>query len=130
MRKKNGVPEGDLSLRVVVAQTDLRPPNTSLQKWTVSLMDTAAGVTAEVRSRGRVMTAAVHNVNFRHPLRIGDIVSVYTKIQKVGRTSITIAAEAYALRRYLEEQVLVTEAEFTLVAVDDEGVPRMLSFAA
>jgi acyl-CoA thioesterase YciA len=130
MRKKNGDPEGDLSLRVVVTQADLRPPNTSLHKWTMSLMDTAAAVMAEARSKGRVLTAAVLNVSFRHPLRIGDVVSVYTKIRKVGRTSITIEVEAYALRRYLEEQVLVTAAEFILVAVDHEGVPRILSVAA
>jgi len=129
-RRKNGDPRSDLCLRVVVAQSDLKPADSGLRKWVVSLMETAAGVRAEARSKGRVLTAAAPNLSVRHPLRVGDVVSVYTRIRKVGHTSLTISVEAYALRRYLQEEVLVTEGEFILVAVDDDGVPRMLPFAA
>ncbi len=71
-------------------------------------------------------TAAVSNLNFLQPVKVGDVVCVYTEITKTGRTSMTVAVEAYVLRRNQGERVRVTAAEFVLVAVDDHGKPRML----
>jgi acyl-CoA thioesterase YciA len=73
-----------------------------------------------------VATAAVSNLSFLQPVKVGDVVCVYTEITKTGRTSMTIAVEAYVLRRNQGERVRVTAAEFVLVAVDDHGVPRVL----
>jgi acyl-CoA thioesterase YciA len=94
-------------------------------------MDLAASVTAGDRAHGRIATASVSNLNFLQPVRVGDIVCIYTEITKVGRTSITVAIEAYAQRsNHGGERVRVTAAEFVMVAVDEEGLPRALPVAA
>jgi acyl-CoA thioesterase YciA len=92
----------------------------------MSLMDLAAGVAAGARAKGRVATAAVSNLSFLQPVKVGDVVCVYTDISRTGRTSITVAVEAHVLRRNQGERVRVTAAEFVLVAVDDHGTPRTL----
>jgi acyl-CoA thioesterase YciA len=92
----------------------------------MSLMDLAAGIAAGTRAKGRVATAAVSNLAFLQPVKVGDVVCVYTDITKTGRTSITVDVETWALRRDAGERTRVTEANFVLVAVDDEGKPRLL----
>ena len=119
-------PRGELSLRTVAMPADTNPNGDIFGGWIMSLMDLAAGVAAGTRARGRVATAAVSNLNFLQPVRVGDVVCVYTEITKTGRTSMTVAVEAYVLRRNQGERVRVTAAEFVLVAVDDHGKPRML----
>jgi acyl-CoA thioesterase YciA len=130
MRNKNLYPRGELSLRMVATQTDGSAAGDIFREWMMHLMDLAAGVAASARSKGRVATAAVSKLNFVQPVKAGDVVCVYTDITKTGRTSITVGVEAYVLRRYLEERVRVTAAEFVVVAVDDEGLPRVLPVAA
>jgi acyl-CoA thioesterase YciA len=105
---------------------DTNPTGDIFGGWIMSLMDLAAGIRAGTRARGRVATAAVSNLSFLQPVKVGDVVCVYTEITKTGRTSITLGVEAYALRRNLGERVRVTAAEFVLVAVDDHGKPRLL----
>ena len=119
-------PRGELSLRTVAMPADTNPNGDIFGGWIMSLMDLAAGVSAGSRAKGRVATAAVSNLSFLQPVRVGDVVCVYTDITKTGRTSMTIAVEAYVLRRNQGERVRVTAAEFVLVAVDDHGVPRVL----
>jgi acyl-CoA thioesterase YciA len=102
----------------------------TFRDWTISLMDLAAGVVAGARAKGRVATAKISNLNLLQPVKLGDVVCVYTQITKTGRTSITVGVEAYALRRHLEERIRVTAAEFVVVAVDDDGMPRALPVAA
>jgi acyl-CoA thioesterase YciA len=92
-------------------------------------MDLAAGIAAGTRAKGRVATAAVSNLSFLQPVKVGDVVCVYTEITKTGRTSITVGVEAFVLRRNLGERVRVTAAEFVLVAVDEHGTPRPLPSA-
>jgi acyl-CoA thioesterase YciA len=123
----NGVtPRGELSLRTVAMPADTNPNGDIFGGWIMSLMDLAAGVAAGTRARGRVATAAVSNLSFLQPVKVGDVVCVYTEITKTGRTSMTVGVEAYVLRRNQGERVRVTAAEFVLVAVDDHGKPRML----
>ncbi len=123
----NGVtPRGELSLRTVAMPADTNPNGDIFGGWIMSLMDLAAGVAAGTRARGRVATAAVSNLSFLQPVKVGDVVCVYTEITKTGRTSMTVGVEAYVLRRNLGERVRVTAAEFVLVAVDDHGKPRAL----
>jgi acyl-CoA thioesterase YciA len=119
-------PRGELSLRTVAMPADTNPAGDIFGGWIMSLMDLAAGVSAGSRAKGRVATAAVSNLSFLQPVKVGDVVCVYTEITKTGRTSVTVAVEAYVLRRNQGERVRVTAAEFVLVAVDDHGMPRGL----
>ena len=119
-------PRGELSLRTVAMPADTNPAGDIFGGWIMSLMDLAAGVAAGTRAKGRVATAAVSNLSFLQPVKVGDVVCVYTEITRTGRTSITVGVESYVLRRNQGERVRVTAAEFVLVAVDDHGVPRTL----
>ncbi len=119
-------PRGELSLRTVAMPADTNPNGDIFGGWIMSLMDLAAGVAAGSRAKGRVATAAVSNLSFLRPVKVGDVVCVYTDISRTGRTSVTVAVEAWVLRRNQGERERVTFAEFVLVAVDDHGVPRPL----
>jgi acyl-CoA thioesterase YciA len=119
-------PRGELSLRTVAMPADTNPAGDIFGGWIMSLMDLAAGVSAGTRARGRVATAAVSDLSFLQPVKVGDVVCVYTEIVKTGRTSVTVGVEAYVLRRNQGERVRVTAGEFVLVAVDEHGVPRPL----
>ena len=119
-------PRGELSLRTVAMPADTNPAGDIFGGWIMSLMDLAAGIAAGTRAKGRVATAAVSNLSFLQPVKVGDVVCVYTQITKTGRTSITVGVEAFVLRRNLGERVRVTAAEFVLVAVDEHGTPRAL----
>ena len=126
MPSNTAYPRGELSLRTVAMPADTNPAGDIFGGWIMSLMDLAAGVSAGTRAKGRVATAAVSNLNFLQPVKVGDVVCVYTEITKTGRTSITVGVEAYVLRRNQGERVRVTAAEFVLVAVDEQGLPRVL----
>ncbi len=79
---------------------------------------------AAQRAKGRVVTAAVKEMSFAKPMKIGDTLSVYTTIERVGRTSMTLKVEAWA-KRYLSDLMeKVTYADFVMVALDDEGKPK------
>ncbi|MCB5424509.1 acyl-CoA thioesterase [Altererythrobacter sp. CC-YST694] len=92
--------------------------------WLVSIMDNGAGLMAARRAKGRAVTVAIDGMQFHEPVKVGDEVSVYGTIEKVGRTSMVIAVEAWRRPRHLEEAAKVTQAKFTFVAVDDNGHPR------
>ena len=119
-------PRGELSFRTVAMPADTNPAGDIFGGWIMSLMDLAAGIAAGTRAKGRVATAAVSNLSFLQPVKVGDVVCVYTDIAKSGRTSITVTVEAWVLRRNQGERTRVTAAEFVLVAVDDDGKPRTL----
>ncbi len=129
MSSNTGQPRGELSLRTVAMPADTNPAGDIFGGWIMSLMDLGAGVAAGTRAKGRVATAAVSNLSFLQPVKVGDVVCVYTDITKTGRSSITVGVEAYVLRRNQGERVRVTAAEFVLVAVDDDGKPRTLPLA-
>jgi acyl-CoA thioesterase YciA len=126
MSTNSHTPRGELSLRTVAMPADTNPAGDIFGGWIMSLMDLAAGVAAGTRAKGRVATAAVSNLSFLQPVKVGDVVCVYTEIVKTGRTSVTVAVEAHVLRRNQGARVRVTDAEFVLVAVDDHGTPRPL----
>lgn len=98
--------------------------------WLVSLMDMGAGLIAARRAHGRAVTIAMDGMQFHKPVKVGDEVTVYGDLQKVGRTSMTIAIEAWRRHRHEEERVKVTEAVFTFVAIDEAGQPRAIDPAA
>jgi acyl-CoA thioesterase YciA len=119
-------PTGELALRTVAMPADTNPAGDIFGGWIMSLMDLAAGVSAGTRAKGRVATAAVSNLSFLQPVKVGDVVCVYTDITHTGRTSVRLGVETWVLRRGQGERMKVTAAEFVLVAVDDNGRPRRL----
>jgi acyl-CoA thioesterase YciA len=96
--------------------------------WIMSQVDLAGSVSAVRLAQGRVATVAVNSFVFRQPVLVGDLVSFYAEVLKVGRTSITVGVEVYAQRRPDKDLcVKVTEATLTYVAVDDNRQPRVVS---
>ena len=90
-------------------------------------VDIAGGVAAAARARGRVATVAVNAFQFKQPVFIGDVLSFYADIVRIGNTSITVEVEVYAERNPVSpELVKVTEAHVTYVAIDSKGRPRAL----
>ncbi|MBO9582507.1 MAG: acyl-CoA thioesterase [Sphingobium sp.] len=114
----------DPAIRVVAMPADANAYGDIFGGWLLSVMDNGAGLTAARRAKGRAVTVAMDGMVFHAPVKIGDEVSVYTEIEKVGRTSITIAVVAYRRQRSEETATKVTEAKFTFVAIDDHGHPR------
>lgn len=92
--------------------------------WLMGLMDSGAGLVASRFSKGRAVTVAMDGMQFHAPVKVGDEVSVYAEIGKVGRTSMAIKVEAWRRHREQEERIKVTEAVFTFVAIDGAGMPR------
>src|SRR3954463_10461778 len=119
-------PRGELSLRTVAMPADTNPNGDIFGGWIMSLMDLAAGIAAGSRAKGRVVTAAVSNLSFLQPVKVGDIVCVYTDVTRTGRTSVTVGVEAWVLRCNQGERERVTSGEIVVVAVDDSGRPRPL----
>ena len=114
----------DPAIRVVAMPADANAYGDIFGGWLLSVMDNGAGLTAARRAKGRAVTVAMDGMVFHAPVKIGDEVSVYTEIERVGRTSITIAVEAWRRQRSEETATKVTEAKFTFVAIDDDGQPR------
>ncbi len=114
----------DPAIRVVAMPADANAYGDIFGGWLMSLMDNAAGLTAARRAKGRAVTVAMDGMQFHQPVKIGDEVSVYAEIERVGRTSMTIAVDAWRRARHSEEAIKVTEAKFTFVAVDESGHPR------
>jgi acyl-CoA thioesterase YciA len=87
-------------------------------------MDIAAGIVAHARANGRAATIAIESMKFIRPVHVGDVLCVYTTIDRIGRSSMAIRLEAWALRNRLGKREKVTEGVFTFVAIDEHGRPR------
>jgi acyl-CoA thioesterase YciA len=115
----------ELILRVVPLPADVNANGDIFGGWVMSQVDIAGGVAAAQRARGRVATVAVNAFRFKQPISIGDVVSLYARIERVGRTSITVHVEVIAERDPTAPVVVkVTEATLTYVAIDRSGVKR------
>lgn len=119
-----GEPRGELVIRTLAMPADANPSGDIFGGWVLSQMDIAGGITASQRATGRVATVAVTAMSFHLPVYVGDVLCVYTEIEAIGRTSITVAIEAWALRGRLGERVRVTEGRFVFVAIGEDGRPR------
>ncbi|QNE03987.1 acyl-CoA thioesterase [Croceicoccus marinus] len=117
-------PAGDPAIRVVAMPADTNVYGDIFGGWLVSVMDNAAGLIASRHGKGRAVTVAMDKMLFHAPVSVGDEVSVYGQITRVGRSSMTINIEAWRRHRFEEHAVKVTEADFTFVAIDDKGRPR------
>ena len=120
----------DPTLRIVPMPTDTNHAGDVFGGWIMSQVDIAGSLLAIRRAGGRVATVAVNNFVFKHPVFIGDIVSFYAEVTKVGRTSITVDVAVYAQRGPHEGDkeicIKVTEAVLTYVAVDEKRRPRIV----
>ena len=112
------------TLRVVPMPSDANYTGDIFGGWIMSQVDIAGAIPAIELAQGRVATVAVNSFVFKQPVMIGDVVSFYAKVVRIGRTSITVDVEVYARRRALLEVVKVTEATLTYVAVDEQRRPR------
>ena len=122
------LPEGKQpALRVVPMPADANHTGDIFGGWIMAQVDLAGSIPAMRLAQGRVATVAVNSFVFRQPVFVGDVVSFYADVVKVGRTSITVDVQVYAQRRPEREQcVKVTEAMLTYVAVDNNRRPRVV----
>jgi len=120
------LPEGKMpQLRVMPMPSDANVHGDVFGGWIMAQVDIAGSLPAVRRANGRVATIAVNSFLFKQPVFVGDLLSLYAEIVKVGHTSITVNVEVYAERNRLQvETVKVTEATLTYVATDDDRKPR------
>ncbi|MDO8988583.1 MAG: acyl-CoA thioesterase [Sideroxyarcus sp.] len=121
----NSLPDRQPTLRVAAMPSDANYTGDIFGGWLMGQVDIAGSVPAVHRARGRVATVAVNSFVFKQPIFVGDIVSFYTRIVKIGRTSITVDVEVYVQRDPENPTCLkVTEATLTYVAVGEDRKPR------
>lgn len=119
------LPNKHCTLRVVPMPADLNQNGDVFGGWVMAQVDVAGAIPAMRRARGRVATVSVHSFLFKQPVSVGDIVSFYADIVRIGSTSITVNVEVYAQRNYADPiTVKVTEAQLTYVAIDSNGKKR------
>ncbi|RIX49042.1 MAG: acyl-CoA thioesterase [Rhodocyclales bacterium GT-UBC] len=121
------LPEKHATLRVVPMPADLNQNGDVFGGWVMAQVDVAGAIPAMRRARGRVATVSVNSFIFKQPISVGDIVSLYAEIERVGQTSITVRVEVFAERNYTNPVIVkVTEAELTYVAIDASGNKRQV----
>jgi acyl-CoA thioesterase YciA len=128
-QQPHALPTGkEPTLRVVPMPADSNSSGDIFGGWVMSQVDIAGSIPAIRLARGRVVTVAANSVVFRQPVMVGDVVSFYAQVVRVGRTSITVSVEVYAQRNPEKEEIVkVTEATLTYVAVDNQRRPRVVS---
>jgi len=120
------LPKGKIpALRVVPMPADSNQNGDIFGGWIMAQVDVAGGTVAARIARGRVATVSVNSFVFKQPVQIGDVLSFYAELQRIGNTSVTIKVEVYAERGRADTKVVkVTEAALTYVAIDPKGKPR------
>ena len=117
-------PEGEATLRTVATPADVNVNGDIFGGWVLAQMDIASGIVAAARAKGRVTTVAVDAMKFIRPVGVGDILCVWAWVERIGRSSMAIKIEAWAVRHRVLNMEKVTEAVFTYVAIDEDGKPR------
>jgi acyl-CoA thioesterase YciA len=123
-------PRGEPTVRLVAMPRDTNANGDIFGGWVLSQMDQAGGIAAAERARGRVVTIAIEAMSFIRPVKVGDVLCVYTAVDQVGRTSLKIHIEAWARRFRTHHREKVTDATFTFVAIDEAGRPRPVTAKA
>ncbi|MBY0574197.1 MAG: acyl-CoA thioesterase [Undibacterium sp.] len=124
---KTSLPNGMPTIRVMPMPSDANIHGDVFGGWIMAQVDIAGAVPAVRRANGRVVTIAVNSFLFKQPVFVGDLLSFYAEVTKVGNTSITVAVEVYAERNRLQANtVKVTEATLTYVATDEQRKPRQI----
>ncbi|MEQ8166863.1 MAG: acyl-CoA thioesterase [Alphaproteobacteria bacterium] len=114
------------AIRVAAMPSDANPSGDIFGGWILGQMDIAGGIIAALKAKGRVVTVGVEAMSFHLPVFIGDLVSCYGDVERIGRTSISIRVETWVRRREGGERVKVTEGVFTYVALDSRRKPRLI----
>jgi len=114
----------DPIIRTVPQPADMNGNGDIFGGWVLSQMDMAGGTLAARAAKGRVATVAITAMTFVQPIKVGDLVSIYGSVAKVGRTSITIDLETIVQRRDDAAEIRVTHGTFVFVAIDEHGKPR------
>lgn len=116
-------PKGELVIRTIAMPKDTNPSGDIFGGWLMSQMDLGAGILAGKTAKARVVTVAMEGMSFLQPVWVGDTVDCYAWVERIGRTSMTIPVEVWVQRNRLGQQMRVTRAVFTCVAVDEAGKP-------
>ena len=117
--------QGELVMKVIPMPADVNANGDIFGGWVMAQVDLAGSVLPARHVKGRMATVAVNEFIFKHPVRVGDILSFYSNVQRIGRTSITIQVEVYAERYDAQGNYMkVTQANLTYVAIDEQGRPR------
>ena len=124
--KSDSAPRGDLCIRTLAMPADTNANGDIFGGWLLSQMDVGGGVFASKVAKSRTVTVAIDAMNFRKAVYVGDLVSVYATLVRVGRTSMTVHLEAWALRRRELQPILMTDGNFTYVSIDDSGHPQVI----
>jgi acyl-CoA thioesterase YciA len=119
-------PSGEPAIRTIAMPADTNPNGDIFGGWIMAQMDVAGAVAAVRLAKGRVATVAVTGMAFHKPVLVGDLVSCYAAVEKVGRTSMTVRVETWIDRSRSGESYKVTEGTFVYVAIDEEGRPRVV----
>ena len=119
-------PKGELAIQTLAMPANTNANGDIFGGWLVSQMDLAAGVLAKKVACGRVATVSIHSMSFLKPVHVGDVISCYVSLQKVGRTSMTINVEVWVLPAAQSAIYQVTEGVFVFVAIDKDGKPRVV----
>ena len=119
-------PGGELCIRTLAMPADTNANGDIFGGWLLSQMDLGGGVFASKVAQSRTVTVAIEAMNFRKAVYVGDLVSVYANLVRVGRTSVTLHIEAWVLRRKEVLSILVTDGNFTYVSIDDQGHPQAI----
>jgi acyl-CoA thioesterase YciA len=117
-------PRGELTVRLAAMPRDTNANGDIFGGWVISQMDQAGGIRAVEKAQGRVVTVAIDAMTFIRPVKVGDVLSVYTAVDKIGRSSLKIHIEAWAQRFRTHNREKVTDATFTFVAIGADGRPR------
>ena len=114
----------DPAVRTLAMPGDTNPAGDIFGGWLLAQMDIAAGTVSWQRAQGRIATVALDAMTFHAPVFVGDVVSCYAEVVRVGRTSVTVQVEAWARRARTGDEIKVTEGRFTCVAIDEQRRPR------
>ena len=123
MSRREARPNGEMTLRTLAMPADANAAGDIFGGWVMAQMDLACGIRAAERARGRVVTAAVREMSFAKPMKVGDTLCIYTHVTRVGRTSMVLTVEAWAQRYLSDIMEKVTHADFVMVALDNDGRP-------
>lgn len=118
-------PDHTLVLKVIPMPADANANGDIFGGWVMAQVDLAGAVLPACHAQGRMATVAVNQFIFRQPVRVGDILSLYARMERIGRTSMTVSVSVYAERMgHVGGHVKVTQAQLTYVAIDENGRPR------
>jgi acyl-CoA thioesterase YciA len=118
-----GQPQGELVIQTIAMPKDTNPSGDIFGGWLMSQMDLGSSILAAKTAKSRVVTVAMEGMSFLQPVRVGDTVACYARVEKIGRTSMRIPVEVWVTRYQTGEQEKVTQGVFTCVALGPDGKP-------